>query len=680
VSKFVPEMHDLGKLCDKESLGGVPTTDGKLVRVHVHGRRPKKGEPVPDLSAFATVDWNTWGVKEPTSDTWAVVRHHGNPAYRDLPDAAVPDLARRRRVFLTVLADHLAATVGRAVVNKYQASENEMAVSVLWQRRRGRAEPMPIRTPAKLEQALNLVDSATNFGAFEARYGNDMRRVPEDKNALRSVTSLLSHLVLTGKFCRLLEKATTLGSDKQGRPCLVMDERRARSTEEAERTWRGRLVRAEIRFHQQPARVGDLNVFERLQQAHAAFAEVHPDHLLFRSANTLWLFLPGAGKEGQPALHELLRPYTDAGFYALCRVQERALRSLGVWMSEEAREEVVEVLAGNQSSTRMPRRRRLEWESVYPADIEASFEPPICDICQMRRARAYRYATATDYLCPLCKEIRDQGIEQRWLEDEPMVAWVRVALDPDALDRVIVRFYSAYVDRLRLGPKTEQNKDEIKASLRMPALLRDFTQNLDTLCRQFADLLQRTGGKRFFPLADDAWVLPVKQGVQVYNILAEYGVLVEEFFPALLEVGADVLPLRLGLSLAPAKYPFYQHWRYLDPPPAPVSVRVVGKEPLEVSLKGLRALLAVELQARGREREARRGRTYLHNLSGIERRSGSAALALVSFLSDLDDSSRKRSIPPMLHNLRGPLTEGWLRMSDVLAWEKLTTFRAGGVK
>lgn len=675
MSGFVPEMHDLGKLCDKKSLGGVPTTDGKPVRVHIHGRRPKKGVPVPNLSAFANVKWDAWGIDEPTSDTWAVVCHHGNPAYRDLPDTAIPDLDQRRRVFLTVLADHLAATVGRAVA-RGQASVNETVVSVLWQRERGRAEPVPIRTPAELERALNLVDSASSLEAFEARYGDDMRRVPEDKNALRSVTSLLSHLVLTGKFCRLLENATTLGSDEQGRPCLVMGEWSARSTEEAESTWRGRLIRAEIRFHQQPARVGDLNVFERLQQAHMAFAEDYPDHLLFRSANTLWLFLPGAGEEGQPDLHELLRPYTDAGFYALCQVQERALRNLGVWMTEEAREEMTEVLAEGQSSTRVSHRHRLEWESVYPADIEASFEPPICDICQTRQAQAYPYATATDYLCPLCKEIRDQGIEQRWLEDEPMVAWIRVALDPDALDRTIVRLYSAYVDRLRLGPKTKQAKDGIKASLRMPALLRDFTQDLSTLWDQFASLLWQMGGERFFPLADDAWVLPVKQGAQVYTILAEYGALLEEFFPALLEVEAGVLPLRLGLSLAPAKYPFYQHWRYLDPPPAPVSVHVVGKEPLEVSLNGLRALLAVELQARegDRGREARQGRTYLHNLSGIERRSGSAALALAAFLGDLDDPSRKRSIPPMLHGLREPLTEGWLRMSDVLAWEKLTTF------
>lgn len=105
MTEFVPEMHDLGKLCDKAGLETVPTTNGDKVIPHKHG-----------VPSFSNIDWTRWGVQEPTTGTWAAICHHGDSAYHKLPEqGTVQELERHRSVFLTILADHLAATAGRVL-------------------------------------------------------------------------------------------------------------------------------------------------------------------------------------------------------------------------------------------------------------------------------------------------------------------------------------------------------------------------------------------------------------------------------------------------------------------------------------------------------------------------------------------------------------------------------------
>jgi len=64
-----------------------------------------------------------------------------------------------------------------------------------------------------------------------------------------------------------------------------------RGVRKAEKEWVGRLVRAQVYFHQQPVRPADLGIFERLIESHNTMTRVYPDHLLFAIGNTLWLWV-----------------------------------------------------------------------------------------------------------------------------------------------------------------------------------------------------------------------------------------------------------------------------------------------------------------------------------------------------------------------------------------------------
>jgi hypothetical protein len=80
----------------------------------------------------------------------------------------------------------------------------------------------------------------------------------------------------------------------------------------------------------------------------------------------------------------------------------------------------------------------------------------------------------------------------------------------------------------------------------------------------------------------------------------------------------------------------------------------------------------VGLDLNDRDREVKRGLTYLHKLAQIEQRSASTALATVTLLSDRHD--RRKLSPRVIDSFADAIEQGVLRMRDLLAYEHLTTF------
>ena len=163
---------------------------------------------------------------------------------------------------------------------------------------------------------------------------------------------------------------------------------------------------------------------------------------------------------------------------------------------------------------------------------------------------------------------------------------------------------------------------------------------------------------------EDVWVMSIQNGAQLFQILRLYLDLQQKsYFPRI----RDNPPIRLGASLGPAKYPFFPHWRYISNPKRPISVNVVGKTKLEITVEALQELLKVDFS-----KVARKGLSYLHRLARLEEETGSTALAYVKFRSDLQ---RRREVPRTLPSFAEPLQNGIVTMRDILAYYKITTWR-----
>jgi hypothetical protein len=361
---FVPELHDLGKLIAPD-ISGIPTTDGELMR---HGR-----------GAFGDINWQAWGVAEPTTLTWAAIRHHHDDGrgrtndWRVLPSEVGPDWPTRVAVFLVTIADHLAATTGRALGERQPSlGRGPGDVYCLW--RPGMAQelgasPFPIRDGKELQRALELVRRPRqSFESYRQAYGHSMMVRAEDMEQARGVTSLLSHLTLVGQYYRVLSEAVGVDTDMPG---LSLAGQTANTVRAAERKWVGRLVRVQVRFHQQPVRPADLGVFDRLTDCHGALEHTYPNHLLFRAGDTLWLFLPGPEPgEGEAGLatQSMLDVYLAQGFYAEAHIREAPLKRLGVWFSREMARDLQQGL--DQDLEQEEVRIHAEMEAVQ-AEIQA---------------------------------------------------------------------------------------------------------------------------------------------------------------------------------------------------------------------------------------------------------------------------------------------------------------------
>ena len=150
---FVPEMHDLGKLIKRDWRH--LTTDGKALKVHT-----QKGP------SFSNLNWEALKLKRLPFDnvTWLAIVYHMDKETKWVRDLALPpDIAisieDRVRLFLTILADHLAATTGRALGKgeRYEATED--TVYRLWHPKFAAAlkPPVPITDEKKLCKAFELV-------------------------------------------------------------------------------------------------------------------------------------------------------------------------------------------------------------------------------------------------------------------------------------------------------------------------------------------------------------------------------------------------------------------------------------------------------------------------------------------------------------------------------------------
>lgn len=739
MSNFVPEAHDVSKLIPQNI--SVPLIEGDRLKAH-----DEKGK------SFRNLDWHLLAESEPDNATWLGIVYHIDKETEWARNLAIPaDRAvsdqDRARLFLLVLSDHLAATAERAL--REGGSGQESNVHRLWRTdywQTIEADAEPIKDEASLREMLQWIRSdPADAGEFERRYGLALKRKPEDEGIPRNVTSLYSHSWLTGKFYRVLEQHATLKTDPLG---LEFGSQTVFTTHDAEQAWECRLVRATVRFHQQPVRPADLGIFERLRSAHDDFARRFADNLLFAAGDDLWLFLP---PEASLPLSQVFAPFLERGLYVTAEILQAALQDLHVWKTpegtkdtlrllEKERDELIqrnvkipELLANVETElqkntarirtvttdvSRKPliernqllsrqrgdlqtdqkqmtarlgqiekeisdlaanaKQPNLTFTSLHPASLAESFEPPLCEICQIRHGREIRFGTRTDFLCEECEEIRRGGFSQRKLadrleresseENEEKTAarsrylWMRIALSAKDMEESVAGMFGQYVDSI---PGIDPAKRlPLKTHLRLPALLRDFVEDYHTLLASLGGELMKLDATT---LSSNFWVVPLDSGQVVKKVLRNYLDNLRQYFPKFFD-GDLVAPcIRLTGSIASAVLPFYEHWRYVQNPQQPINLRVVGSAQLEIELQTAEALL------REMESGDYRQQTFLHRVASIERATGSKFMVQSVFMDEesRSDPARGRPVLPAINLYKS----GMASAAQILAYYKMTNWR-----
>jgi len=625
---FIAELHDIGKLVDKESL--------KCQNIQITGH------------TFHNFDFSQLGINQPTSPSWWGQYHH--EGIKSLTSTKIP-IDNIPDVLLLEIADEISASVSRtypALSDEFNKLRNEgklvaEGLHILWnptyyqkQINSGKSWAA-FNTKEKLKEMFHFFDQCNNPEDFFARYDEYLRLTAEDKSVPFNINDLNTHVKLTGKVYRILKKHSTF--DKKQKKLIYRGEEIQNITEatggritqpDKKGKWIYRLVFCEVKFSNGLIRRKDLNVFKKRTDTIKAFSENEKtkDYVLFFTADFLCLFVP---KEEELPLQILIKPFIDTGFILDYKELEAELNLLTSSIGRQYK---------TFHEKRINRNLKLFEKRLGPEN-PAEITPPLCDSCQMRPGQERIKDKIHEYLCDGCFNIREIGepaaIYAKWDEEDVKAAWLKISLDQKHLDETIHRLFEKYVDsHPAMQPVQADDKKILKEMFRPLAVqmgfIRDYQSFLDDFSDQIFNIKQRdqspqyTNDSFLFPIEgyNEFGIFKVKSGEEILSVLDLFYDLLETHFPECLESS----PIKFSMSIARTKYPYRNHWEFLSNPKKDINIQIAGSSLLSLSVQQYRSLRQ-KLQ-----NNDHRTSHWLHRLSDIEQKTQSKMVVQLEIMKN----------------------------------------------
>jgi len=638
--KFIAELHDIGKLVDRQAL------NQHGIRISGH--------------TFHDFDFSQIGIPQPSSPSWW---GQFSDEVKSLTSTKVPK-NYISDVFLTNIADELSASISRTWGKKGGEAKG---LTKLWntdyyQKKLNAGKKWAaFTTPDELKEMFQFIETCNTPEEFFDKYGENLRLTAEDKSVPINIVGLFTHLELTGKIYRVLKKHSRFDPVKNkliycgNEVQIINDATGGRINKPHQKgKWIYRLIFCSIFFPQNLIRLQDLNILKKRVDLITAFSEDEStkDYVLFFTDDSMSLFIP---REEEVKIHELLEPFLKAGFIIDYKEMEAELNLLTSSM-ERAYER------HHSSST----NRHLKlYERRGSSNLPLEIPPHLCDSCQMRHGNERVKDQIHEYLCDTCNEIREMGDSAReYAEWDGKAAWMKIVLDQGQLLNTLHRLYEEYVDTHPLMKSVpEEDKADLKKSFRPLAVQMDFVKDYKSLLKDLNKVIYEikdeagnpvfTKENLLYPIDNNLefGIFKVYSGEEILRVIDLFRSLLEKKFPACLKDS----PIRLALSVAPVKYPYQAHWRFLSVPENIINIQSPGSAELSMNIFQYRLL---------REKiggEDLKLSHFLHRLAKIETETKS------NLTVTLEIFNNRKKFPALLE-----LTRNGLSVHQILDFYKLT--------
>jgi hypothetical protein len=625
-SEFVPEIHDIGKLLDKESTG----------IEHNFEKYPGKLEGLPKIKENAT---------------WIGIKEHHCQLPRERKGKVLEEYPKSKDAFILCIADNLASTVSRHAESKGEPFYN---VYKLWKTTANvtnlsNAIESDCGGKEWIEKIINFVNKNPTTKEYFKEFGDYLTKRCEDASPGANITSLSTHSILTGKFYRILEPLKEdIGENIFETP---VKERMYNEIQKKQEEWILYIIKCKIRFPQKPYRTKDMNIFKIRDEFKQELKSQFEDNILFSTSDeivfvvrdedeflfslekdlkeyALWLELGGAkfilGKRRnlRKDIRSILGTDPREIFPYPEMVKERRGKLEEVF-NEKREREISEKISSLPPSTPLEERQRrkervlkalekdplykeIEWlkefyfERTIYSELEEEIQPHICEICQLNQAKLYeslsdaekRLVTdeksgVIDKLCEKCIEIRKHGESLTLLKDwtEGDVAWIKISLDFGKLAEMLKELYIDYLGTLKM-----ENPEE-RAEVR-PSVISEFQWDYNEFLKQFNGKIHETFDNKEKVVQDvleDLFCIKIDKLSEGIKILVLYSNLINDFFPKFKET--EESPIKLVISCSYVKFPFFEHWRYLETPKEDVRIMLIGRGEMKIKLAQLEDLL-----------------------------------------------------------------------------------------
>lgn len=569
--EFIPELHDIGKLVDEDIKNRPKSQGGKLWKGHV----------------FVDFDFQQFGVSKPASPSWWGQYHHRIKNIEDIKDWDIIPRNFRQKLFLLILADHLASSVSRATPRLGGEKPNQKGILKLWSKNFVRQEQgkfqAAFRTVDDLKILFDEIENCRSGEEFLSKYKDSLLLTPEDKYAPRNVTSLYTHVELVGKIYRVFEKNTVPITQAGNTIAVECDGVRVKTIKRAEGgigtdgicsggwdcvncakfnscniaqgKWQARLIKCWVKFPHFFVRLQDINLLRKREELISRIASDYKDEVIFTTSNFIVLFLlPGQD------LKAMLQPLLNWGFHIEA---EETLADLGILSSVLDRKTLHARKSDERSRLEVLKKRKtMVYKKYFMPDVPDELQPPICDICQQRRGKERVRADIREWVCEKCQEIRDMGEPFKeyatvWEKEGDRVCWFKFSLEQSKLEVWLQDAFEKYIERCDF-----KQADLLKDEFRPLALQVDFNRDYKEMLRKFWGELNGVEGiKKPIAEYDELGVFKYSP-ILAKKVIEHFLSLFDQYFPDC--VGDDKSPVSLSLSVANIKYPIREHWRFFE--------------------------------------------------------------------------------------------------------------------
>lgn len=561
-NKFIAELHDVGKLVDKNSLSDEMRN---LLSNHT----------------FINFDFRKIGISKPTSASWWGQYHHKIKVSKDINNWEEINKDYRPDLFLLIIADHLASSISRALPGLENAGEAE-GVLKLWNYKfyaneiKNGKKWAAFRSDEDIKQIFDIIDTIKSPEEFLNRYREYLLLTPEDKSKPRDITSLFTHVELVGKIYRVLKKHCKIEEDQNG-IYLTLNGEKVRTIKQAEggnRTignqnvekgqWQARFVKCYIKFPHSFVRLQDLNLLVKRQELLEKFIATNKDYVMFHTHDVLSLFLP-LDKDLKGMFSELL----ESGF--LIETVE-TIADLGI-LSSNLDNKLLKARKENETSRLgvFNSRKTKVYRNVLSFNINVEqIKPPICDICQMQPAKERTKENIKEWLCDKCYKIRESGesfnYPEEWMSSK--IVWFKFSLNHMKLENWLQEAFDRYIDSLDIKDK-QICKDEFRSMACYSDFVNDYFKMVKNFWEECKDLEIK------MPILNYKEIGVCKySGIILKEILKRFMKIYCDYFPDC--EGNNKSPVSLSLSISPIKYPLREHFRYFENQKGFINIKVVN--------------------------------------------------------------------------------------------------------
>lgn len=640
-----PEMHDIGKLIDKSRI-----------EKHNFEDYPGKLRDVPDI--IMNRAWE------------GILQHHCSKQFDQYPKSF--------QAFILSLADDIAAATSRHGMKKDKKEEFSKPISgkprynvhKLWNpspevfHELSKVIGVDSADPKWISKIVRFVNKNPTTEEFFKIFEDYLKKRAEDAHPGSNITSLWTHSKLTGLIYNFLYGYFESIGDKEFK-AVTKDEVR-NYIDKKKRDTKIKVAKLRLRFSQSPARVKDLNIFDALAEVRKKILKEYPNNVIFSSSDELLLLLPLS--ENFEKIKEIISEY---GFWAevVVRVQDlnqphpdpdrqlRLIEKKRKVLRKKFKKEIEKVPRDKRKTAEESIRKTIDKSaearkieelkkeylseldkgdykkiSIYP-DLPLSIGPPICELCQMKKATKKwvdEESGITEELCIHCFNIRERGSKfpklEKWGEDgADRILWVKVDLNLNQLISVLEELYIEYLKELGVRKDLEE-RAEIRFSV-----LSEFDWDYKNFLNEFKKkTLEIFGEDNFQQILDEFICIKANNLKEILLVLRIFDKVFSERFPKFKEMAS---PVRVGIVCSNIKYPFLECWRILSDLKNEVSVSLIGKGEIKLNMSQLTSFLEMDVKDKG----------LLYKLTTLSEKS--RILAKIALYDQSDRRDYKRYSP-----------------------------------